>query len=72
MTPFLEQLEKNCAEFSERLALSLDNQKETVSYGELWNLSGKVYAYLKNHGIGREEFVLINLPRGPKITVAVI
>ncbi|MBQ6296672.1 MAG: non-ribosomal peptide synthetase [Selenomonadaceae bacterium] len=72
MTPFLEQLEKNCAEFSERLALSLDNQKETVTYGELWNLSGKIYAYLKKLNIGTEDFVLINLPRGPKITVAVI
>ena len=72
MKNFIEQLEKNCTEFSGRLALSLDNQKEIVTYGELWNLSGKVYAYLKNHGIGREDFVLINLPRGPKITVAVI
>ncbi len=72
MTNFLEQLEKNCVDFSERLALSLDNQKEIVTYGELWNLSGKVYAYLKNHNIGKEDFVLINLPRSPKITVAMI
>lgn len=72
MRNFIEQLEKNCAEFSERLALSLDNQKEIVTYGELWNLSGKVYAYLKKLNIGTEDFVLINLPRGPKITVALI
>lgn len=72
MTNFIEQIEKNCIEFPERLAVALDYQNEPVSYGELWNLSGKIYAYLKNHGIGKEDFVLINLPRGSKITVAMI
>ena len=72
MINFIEQLEKNCADFSERLAVALDYKNEPVTYGELWNLSGKVYAYLKNHGIGKENFVLINLPRSPKITVALI
>ncbi len=69
MTPFIEQLEKNCKDFPDRLALTL-NAEERVTYGELWNLSGKIYAYLKNKNIGREDFVLINLPRGPKIVIA--
>lgn len=72
MTNFIEQLEKNCVNFAERLAVALDYKKETVTYGELWNLSGKVYAYLKNHSVGREDFVLINLPRDPKIVIAMI
>ena len=72
MTNFIEQLEKNCVNFSERLAVALDYKSELVTYGELWNLSGKVYAYLKAHNIGREDFVLINLPRGSKIPVAMI
>ena len=72
MTPFIEQLEKNCGDFSERLAVALDYHDEILTYGELWNLSGKVYAYLKSHNIGREDFILINLPRSPKITVALI
>jgi acyl-CoA synthetase (AMP-forming)/AMP-acid ligase II len=66
MTKFIEQLEKNCVNFSERLAIALDYKNEAITYGELWNLSGKVYAYLKNHNIGKEDFVLINLPRGSK------
>ena len=69
MRPFIEQLEKNAAEFSNRPALCLDDG-EPVSYGALWELSGKVYAWLKSHGIGKEDFVLINLPRGPEIVIA--
>ena len=68
MKNFIEQLEKNSVTFANRLAVALDYQDETLTYGELWNLS----AYLKSHNIGREDFVLINLPRGPKITVAII
>ncbi len=72
MMPFIEQLEKNCINFSDRLAVALDHKKEPVTYGELWNLSGKIYSYLKNHNVGKEDFVLINLPRGSKIIVAMI
>ena len=72
MKTFIEQLEKNCVTFANRLAVALDYKSEPVTYGELWDLSGKIYAYLKSHNVGKEDFVLINLPRGPKITVAVI
>lgn len=72
MTSFIEQLEKSSVTFANRLAVALDCKDETLTYGELWNLSGKVYAYLKNHNIGREDFALINLPRGPKVIVAMI
>ena len=65
----MEQLEKNAAEFPDRQALCLDSEKP-VTYGELWNLSGKVYAWLKGRGIGKEDFVLINLPRGPEVVIA--
>ena len=68
----MNSLKKNSVTFSNRLAVALDYKDETLTYGELWNLSGKVYAYLKSHNIGREDFVLINLPRSPKITVALI
>ncbi len=35
-----------------------------VTYAMLDELSGKVYSYLKSKGVGKEDFVLINLPRG--------
>ena len=35
-------------------------------------MSGRVYAWLKREGIGREDFVLINLPRGVLPVIAMI
>ena len=43
---------------------------EGLSNAKVLELSGRVYAYLKANGIGREDFVLINLPRGVKPLVA--
>ena len=41
-----------------------------VSYEQLRDISGRVYAYLKAHNIGREDFVLIKLPRGVQAVMA--
>ena len=43
-----------------------------ISFEELRNISGRVYAYLKAHNIGKEDFVLIKLPRGVKPIIATI
>ena len=43
-----------------------------VTYSRLDDLSGRVYAYLSGMGIGREDFVLINLPRGIMPVIAMI
>lgn len=43
-----------------------------ISYEELQNLSGRVYGWLRAQGIGREDFVLINLPRGVLPVVAIV
>ena len=37
---------------------------------QFYELTGRVYAYLKAKGVGREDFVLINLPRGVQPLVA--
>ncbi len=39
---------------------------------ECEEISGKVYAFLKSKGIGKEDFVLINLPRGATIFISMI
>ena len=39
---------------------------------EVDELSGRVYAYLKQRGVGREDMVLICLPRGAEIPIAAI
>ena len=43
-----------------------------IDYGRLANFSGRVYCYLKSHGIGREDFVNILLPRGVEAFIAMI
>ena len=43
-----------------------------ISYAQLDDMSGRVYAYLKAKGIGREDFVLIDLPRGVLPVIAMI
>ncbi|MBR6258974.1 MAG: AMP-binding protein [Oscillospiraceae bacterium] len=41
-----------------------EEHPEGITYAEGDELSGRVYGWLKRQGIGREDFVLINLPRG--------
>ncbi len=43
-----------------------------ISYAKLDDMSGRVYAYLKENGIGKEDFVLIDLPRGVLPVVAMV
>ena len=43
-----------------------------MSYGELDRLTSSIYAYLTDIGIGREDFVMIDLPRGINVAVAAI
>lgn len=44
----------------------------TITYSQLEEASAKIYRYLKEHGIGREQFVQIVLERGVKIPASVI
>ena len=39
---------------------------------EVDNLSGRVYSWLNKHNIGREDFVLIKLPRSGLPLIAMI
>ena len=43
-----------------------------LTYAEVEEQSSKVYGYLKNKGIGKEDFVLINLPRGNQPIIAIV
>ena len=49
-----------------------DVHTKGISYAQLDDLSGRVYAWLKAHRIGRESFVLIKLPRGVLPVIAMI
>ena len=43
-----------------------------VSFDQLRIITGRVYAYLKARNIGKEDFVLIKLPRGVQPIIAMI
>ena len=43
-----------------------------ITYHQLDEMSGRVYAWLKQKGIGKEDFVLLNLPRGVLPVIAMI
>ncbi len=52
-------------------AILFDETTKGVTYAQLDEKSARIRNYLKNKGIGKEDFVLINLPRGvlPIITM---
>ncbi len=49
-----------------------DAHTKGLTYSKFDEMTGRVYAYLKAHGIGKEDFVLINLPRGVLPVVAML
>ena len=49
-----------------------DAHTKGLTYAQFDEMTGRVYAYLKSHGIGREDFVLIDLPRGVLPVVAML
>ena len=49
-----------------------DLHAKGVTYAQLDDMSGRVYAWLKENKIGREDFVLIDLPRGVLPVIAMI
>jgi len=49
-----------------------DAHTKGLTYAQFDEMTGRVYAYLKANGIGKEDFVLINLPRGVLPVVAML
>ena len=49
-----------------------DAHSKGITYAQLEEMSGRVYAYLKENNIGKEDFVLIDLPRGVLPVIAMI
>ena len=72
METIIEKLQRYTKEDPNAVILYDETVTNGLSYAKLDDLSGRVYAYLKNQGIGREDFVLIDLPRGVLPIVAMI
>ncbi len=57
---FIEKFEENVRLYPDKVILQ--DQEASLTFKQLDELSGRVYAYLKQKGIGREDFVMIDLP----------
>ncbi|MBQ9009205.1 MAG: AMP-binding protein [Clostridia bacterium] len=64
MDYFLRQFMKNVETAPDAPFLYDEMNRTGLSYARFDDMTGRVYAWLKTHGIGREDFVLLNLPRG--------
>ena len=72
MTDIIKLLEQYTKENPHAAILFDDAHTKGLTYTMLDDMSGRVYAYLKDKGIGKEDFVLIDLPRGVLPIVAMI
>ncbi|MCR4626090.1 MAG: AMP-binding protein [Treponema sp.] len=59
---WFEQFFFNATNFAEKISV-IDEKNKSYTYKEHVELSGKVYAYLKDKGFGPEQFIAIRMPR---------
>ena len=62
----------NDAKMKHHVALYDEATPKGINYEQLREISGRVYAYLKAKNIGKEDFVMIQLPRGVQPIIAMI
>lgn len=67
---FIEQFEENVQRYPDKVLLR--DEHNSLTFRELDELSGRVYAYLKETGIGREDVVVVKLNRSVHPIVAML
>ena len=68
----IKKFSENCSAHPDDTAIIDAGTETSLSYHELAAASGKVYRYLTGHGIGREDVVMILLPRGAKPFISIV
>lgn len=68
----LEKLQRYTREDPNAVILYDEVHTKGISYAQLDDMSGRIYAYLKGMNIGKEDFVLINLPRSVLPVIAMV
>ena len=71
-TYYIDKIRENAEKYPDRIAAALDFCEEPVTYSELWEQSGRIYAALRDEKIGREDVVMLLLPRHPMIITALL
>lgn len=69
---FVEQIIENAKNKPDEYILADDTNPKGITCSQLDDLSGRVYAYLKGKGVGKEDFVMICLPRGIKPLISLL
>ena len=69
---FFDVFEQNVQDDPDCIMLVDEKHKQRMTRAEADDISGRVYAWLIKQGIGREDFVLICLPRGAWAVTAMI
>lgn len=60
---FLRELESYIHMNPNETAIIYGKNEQSLSYAEMWSVSGRVYSFLKEQGIGSEDIILINMKR---------
>ena len=69
---FMEAFQDSVRQYPQQPMFVDTRHPEGVTRAEADELSARVYAYLKQRGVGKEDMVMICLPRGAEIAVAAI
>lgn len=72
MNLFLKTMDRHFAALADKVALRDDITRPGITYRQFDELSGRVYRYLKEHAIGREDTVLLLLPRSIQMPVGMM
>ena len=72
MKSLIEKLEEYAKTDPDKAILFDDFSKNGITYEQLDVMSGKIYSYLKSEGIGKEDIVMICLPRGVMPVIAMV
>ena len=72
MKTIIDLLQQYTAENPGASILFDEAHSKGITYAQLDDMSGRVYAYLKQNGVGKEDFVLIDLPRGILPIIAMV
>ena len=69
---FMARFQDSAARYPQQLMLVDERHPEGLTRAEVDEQSARVYAYLTGHGLGREDMVMICLPRGVETAIAMI
>lgn len=72
MKQYIERLCEIMKDNPNKIILTSEGKSHGLSYKILDENSGKIYSWLKTNGYGKEDVILICLPRGVRIVVTMI